>query len=102
MPEVLSSAIIKMVLEREGLCYADEIYRRKTEYLFERDTHSVVSHTAGERMCKAELQGYLIFYRIVCSKAKTHKIQGNKFRKFKAKCGSHLLMKENILSENLD
>lgn len=53
-------------------------------------------------MCKAELQGYSIFYRIVCSKAKTHKIQGNKFRKFKAKCGSHLLMKENILSENLD
>jgi len=57
---------------------------------------------AGERMCKAELQGYSFFYRIVCSKAKTHKIQGNKFRKFKAKCGSHLLMKENILSENLD
>lgn len=57
---------------------------------------------AGERMCKADLQGYSIFYRIVCSKAKTHKIQGNKFRKFKAKCGSHLLMKENILSENLD
>ena len=46
-PKVLSSAIIKIVLEREGLCYADEIYRRKTEYLFERDTHSVVSHTAG-------------------------------------------------------
>ena len=41
---MLSSAILKIVLEREGLCYADEIYRRKTEYLFERDTHSVVSH----------------------------------------------------------
>ena len=57
---------------------------------------------AGERMCKAELQGYSFFYRIVCSKAKTHKIQSNKFRKFKAKYGPHLLMKENILSENLD
>ncbi len=31
-----------------------------------------------------------------------HKIQSNKFRKFKAQYGSHLLMKENILSENLD
>lgn len=51
-------------------------------------------------MCKAELQGYSFFYRIVCSKAKTHKIQSNKFRKFKAKYGPHLLMKENILSEN--
>lgn len=44
---MLSSAIIKIVLERKGLCYADEIHRRKTEYLFERDTHLVISHTAG-------------------------------------------------------
>ena len=57
---------------------------------------------AGERMCKAELQGYSFFYRIVCSKAKTHKIRGNKFRKFQEKCGPRLSMKENTLSETLN
>lgn len=57
---------------------------------------------AGEQKCKAELEGYLFFYRIVCSKAKTHKIQKTKFRRFKEKCGVRLKMKENCLSETLD
>ena len=57
---------------------------------------------AGEQKCKDELKGYMFFYRIVCSKAKTHKIQSVKFRKFKEKCGARLMMKENIFSETLD
>lgn len=57
---------------------------------------------AGEQMCIAELGGYSLFYRIVCSKAKTHKIRNIKFRKFREKCGTRLIMKENCLSETLD
>lgn len=57
---------------------------------------------AGEQRCKAELEGYSFFYRIVCSKAKTHKIQGIKIRRFKEKCGSRLKIKENRLLEDLD
>lgn len=57
---------------------------------------------AGEQKCKDELRGYAFLYRIVCSKARTHKIQSVKFRKFKEKCGSRLMMKENILSEALE
>ena len=57
---------------------------------------------AGEQKCKAELKGYTFLYRIVCSKAKTHKIQSVKFRKFKEKCGARLMVKENILSETLE
>lgn len=57
---------------------------------------------AGEQKCRDELKGYIFFYRIVCSKARTHKIQSVKFRKFKEKCGVRLMMKENILSELLD
>lgn len=57
---------------------------------------------AGEQKCKDELRSYAFFYRIVCSKARTHKLQSLKFRKFKEKCGSRLIMKENILSETLE
>lgn len=57
---------------------------------------------AAERYCKPELQGYIIIYRIVCSKAKTHKIQSPKFRKFKEKYGMRLKMKSEILSEELE
>lgn len=57
---------------------------------------------AGEQICKTELEGYSFFYRIVCSKAKTHKIRNNKFRRFKEKCGTRFKMSENCLSETLD
>lgn len=56
----------------------------------------------GAQMCRKELQEYSFFYRIVCSKARTHKIQGNKFRKFKENHGKHFVMKENSLEEVLD
>ena len=57
---------------------------------------------AGKQKCKEELKEYDYLYRIVCSKARTHKIQSGKIRKFKEKCGKSLLIKENILSENLE
>ena len=57
---------------------------------------------AGEQKCKSELGRYTFLYRIVCSKAKTHKIQSVKFRKFQEKCGKRLIMKENVLNETLN
>jgi len=56
----------------------------------------------GERKVKNELKGYTFFYRIVCSKAKTHKINGTTYRKFKEKCGSRLVLKVALLEETLD
>ena len=79
---------------------------RKKAYLIElkgRNIDDAVKQLeSGEQKCKAELNGYSFFYRIVCSKAKTHKLQSPKFRKFKEKCGTRLKMKENCLSETLD
>lgn len=57
---------------------------------------------AGEEKCRAELKGYTFFYRIVCSKAKTHKLQNNKIRRFKEKCGKRLVIRENCFSEILE
>lgn len=57
---------------------------------------------AGEQKCRQELKEYSFFYRIVCSKARTHKIQSSKFRKFKEKCAGRLEVKEGCLSETLD
>ena len=57
---------------------------------------------AGEKICKPELRGYLFYYRIVCSKVRTHKVQSPKFRKYKEKCGVRLEMKVNCLEEKLN
>ena len=57
---------------------------------------------AGEKKCRDELKGYIFFYRIVCSKAKTHNIKSPKFRKFQEKCGVRLRSKEILLEEILD
>lgn len=57
---------------------------------------------AGERYCKSELRGYESLFRIVCSKAKTHKLQDNGVRKFKEKCGNRLQIKVNSLQETLE
>lgn len=56
---------------------------------------------AGEQKCKNELSGYTFLYRIVCSRAKTHKMKSLKIRKFQEKCGKRLIIKENILEERL-
>lgn len=57
---------------------------------------------AGERFCEEDLKEYIFFYRIVCSKAKTHKIESIKVRKFKEKKLSRVIIKENRLTEKLD
>lgn len=57
---------------------------------------------AGEEKCKNELRGYTFYYRVVCSKAKTHKIKSVKFRKFQEKYRSRFAMKENVLEEILN
>lgn len=57
---------------------------------------------AGERKLRRELKEYTLFYRIVCSKARTHKMRDDKLRKFKDKHGPRLRIKEMILSETLD
>lgn len=56
---------------------------------------------AGEQKCRSELIGYQLFYRIVCSKAKTHQIQNTKFRRFKEKHVNCFQMKENYMEEVL-
>lgn len=79
---------------------------RKKAYLIELKGENINDAVdqleAGEQKCKEELKGYRFFYRIVCSKAKTHKIQNIKFRRFREKCGARLIMKQNCLSEILD
>ncbi len=57
---------------------------------------------AGERKVRSDLSGYIFYYRIVGSKARTHKINGNKLRRFKEKCGKRLVIKENVLEETLN
>lgn len=57
---------------------------------------------ASEKKFAPELGDYKFFYRIVCSKALTHKIHKPKYLKFKEKCGSSLRTKESILEETLD
>lgn len=56
---------------------------------------------AGEKLCKPMLPGYQFFYRIVCSKVRTHDVQKNSFRKFKDKCGSRLVYSSSCIEETL-
>ena len=55
----------------------------------------------GATLCKAELNGYTFFYRIVASKVRTHQVESNKFRKFKDKYGSNLKYQTNRMEETL-
>lgn len=64
--------------------------------------HAVEQLEAGERICRQFLQGYTYLYRIVCGKVQTHKIKGNKFRKFKEKHSRQLEVKENKMEEILN
>lgn len=56
---------------------------------------------AGERQCRAELQGYKLLYRIICSKVNVHNVQKNSFRRFKDKCGSRLIYRTGYMEEEL-
>lgn len=63
---------------------------------------AVVQLEAAAEKCKGELKGYSFWYRIVCSKAKTHKIKSNKYRKFMEKCGKRLKCQEGTMNEVLN
>lgn len=63
---------------------------------------AVMQLESGQEKCKGELRGYTFLYRIVCSKAKTHKIKSNKYRKFMEKCASRLRCQVGIMEEILD
>lgn len=56
---------------------------------------------SGADLCKVELTGYTFYYRIVCSKVRTHDIQKNSFRKFKDKMGSRLKYQTNWMEETM-
>lgn len=84
-----------LVNDTKGKAYLIELKGSKIE-------DAIDQLEAGEQICKPELRGYTFFYRVVCSKAKTHQIQGSQVRKFKDKKGSRLIIKENILTETLD
>ena len=79
---------------------------RKKEYLIELKggniDDAVGQLEAGEKKCKFDLRDYKFFYRIVCTKVRTHNVQSVKFRKFKEKCGVRLQVKQNSLTEYLD
>lgn len=57
---------------------------------------------AAERRFCSELRQYVLYYRIVASKARTHEIRKNAFRKFQEKYGSRLICKTGILEEVLN
>ena len=57
---------------------------------------------ASERFCKKYFPDYMFLYRIVCSKAKTAKINNSKVLKFKAKYPGLVKIKEIKLVEQLD
>lgn len=57
---------------------------------------------AGTKRFASELNGYMFLYRIVCSRALTHKVRNPKYLKFKERCGSRLQTKERKLEEILD
>ena len=99
----LDGALIKQTKCCDYLLINDS---RRKEYFIELKggniDEAIKQLEAGEQRCREELKGYVFFYRIVCTKARTHKVQDPKFRKFKEKCGPRLQMKVNCLEEKLD
>lgn len=56
---------------------------------------------AGAQLCRTEVPEYTLYYRIVCSKARTHDIRKSIFRKFRARCGSQLKCASQVMQEDL-
>ena len=56
---------------------------------------------AGEKLCFKELPKYIVHLRLICSKARTHKINSKEFRKFKEKYGRRFQYKEMLMEENI-
>ena len=58
--------------------------------------------TTAERL-KAQLHDYKVRYRIVCSRARTHKIESSQFKKFKSahRKKDEFICRENVIEENI-
>lgn len=57
---------------------------------------------AGYHLMCNELQGYTAYFRLVCSRARTHNIHSLKFRRFKQKYSNRFVYKESIIEETLE
>lgn len=57
---------------------------------------------AGENMCKAELPGYISYYRIIASKSPTHSLHSKVFRELLDRVGpSRFICKTRELTDKL-
>lgn len=78
---------------------------KKDAYLIElkgRDiTKGVKQLEAGYSLFSRALINYTIYYRLIYTKARTHSVEGNDFRKFKNKHRDHFRYKENIIEEDI-
>lgn len=55
----------------------------------------------GVEIFRPELMNYEKFYRLVYTKARTHSVESNDFRKFKENNKKYFKYKENILEEDI-
>lgn len=78
---------------------------KKRAYLIELKGSDVIKGIKqlehGERHFRTELDGYRILYRLVCTRAKTHNMESNTVRKFRAKHREDFLCKVNIIMEDI-
>lgn len=51
---------------------------------------------AAERLCSAELKGYLSYFRIIPSKAKTQELQSTVYRRLLSRVGSSRLICKSV------
>lgn len=92
---------------RQSLCCDYLLVNDSTEkaYLIELKgsdiEHAIEQLKAGEEKCRAELEGYLFFYRLIPSKVRTHAVNGTKVRKFMAKHSARFKMQNNSMEEIL-
>ena len=62
---------------------------------------SILQLESGRNRCKEELKGYEFYFRLVSSKARTHDIKKNSFRKFQDKYGKFFKHATQQMEENL-
>lgn len=64
-------------------------------------TKGVKQLEAGYCLFARDLVNYTIYYRLIYTKARTHSVEGNDFRKFKKEHKAYFKYKENILKEDI-
>lgn len=84
-----------LINEDRGIVYLIELKGSTIERAIEQLKNT-------ENLLRSQLSVYhKIMYRIVCSKARTHDINGTAFKKFKEKNYNSFKCKENTLEENI-